>query len=409
MATTAVEICGVKLRNPIMMASGAHPGTARAVQTLAHGGAAAVELKPLSYKSLPASKDIEIYHPFFKSADGTATTIIGASIGRKTVTYEEWFERELLGSLEAGIPLVANVTVPIKPSFLARNNLTEDGQVAMIVEKMVLLEEKGFSWIDLNLQTPFGGFSAGLDALLYGNWERVIREVKKAVKIPVMAKLPYLHNARDYAVRAEQAGVDGIVFGGAGRAYAVDIESGLPRIPTPGGYVSTQGPGKKAMVLANVVDAWQAVKVPIIGVAGIWTGADVIEYIMAGATCVQLYTAAVVRGFGVFRRINDEVKAWLDAHGYSSLDEIRGMAARHWGEGYAEQPKIAVDARLCDGCGECERVCANYKQAISFQWQVPVPRIDKTLCVGCGFCSVVCPRQALAIERLEWVRYPYDH
>jgi dihydropyrimidine dehydrogenase (NAD+) subunit PreA len=100
----------------------------------------------------------------------------------------------------------------------------------------------------------------------------------------------------------------------------------------------------------------RAVDVPIIGCGGISRGTDVIEMAMAGASAVQVCTAAILRGNGVFEKIVRETAVWLGAHGYTRLEEVRGMAGRAPVAAQAPGPPI-VDVDLCNGCALCEGWC----------------------------------------------------
>jgi dihydroorotate dehydrogenase (NAD+) catalytic subunit len=77
-----------------------------------------------------------------------------------------------------------------------------------------------------------------------------------------------------------------------------------------------------------VFDIAQHVTIPVIGVGGITTGEDVIEYIMAGASAVQIGSAVYYRGPEVFRLVCDEIKHWMTNHGCKTLTELRGVAHR---------------------------------------------------------------------------------
>ena len=92
------------------------------------------------------------------------------------------------------------------------------------------------------------------------------------------------------------------------------------------GYGWLSGPALKPLAIRCVRDIARAVPVPVIGVGGVSHGIDAVEMLMAGASAVQVCTAAILHGPGVFGRIARELDAWLDEHGYASADEIRGLA-----------------------------------------------------------------------------------
>ena len=128
----------------------------------------------------------------------------------------------------------------------------------------------------------------------------------------------------------------------------------------------------------------------MIGCGGISRGTDVIEMAMAGASVVQVCTAAILRGHAVFGKIAGEVAAWLGAHGYASLDEVRGAAGREPVRAQAPGPPV-VDVDLCNGCALCVGWCVY--DAIHVVGGKAV--VDEDRCELCGLCLTRCRPGAL--------------
>jgi dihydroorotate dehydrogenase (NAD+) catalytic subunit len=106
----------------------------------------------------------------------------------------------------------------------------------------------------------------------------------------------------------------------------IDLDTARPILANKtGGY---SGKAIKPIGVRCVYDIAQHITIPVIGVGGITTGEDVIEYIMAGACAVQIGSAVYYRGPEVFHLICDEIKQWMTVHGYKTLTELRGVAHR---------------------------------------------------------------------------------
>jgi dihydroorotate dehydrogenase (NAD+) catalytic subunit len=107
---------------------------------------------------------------------------------------------------------------------------------------------------------------------------------------------------------------------------AIDIEVRRPILHNRTGGLS--GPAVKAIGLAAVWNIFEKVKIPIIGVGGISSGTDIIEYLMAGASAVQVGTAVWWQGFSVFTRLNDELFRYMKGHRVENIKDLVGVAHR---------------------------------------------------------------------------------
>ena len=120
-----------------------------------------------------------------------------------------------------------------------------------------------------------------------------VKLVKRAVKVPVIVKLSgtFWHIAREWAVGVKESGADGIGASDAfGPALRIDIRTGQPALGGPRGIGGLTGPAIMPLTLRMVLDIATSVDLPIVGVGGVESANDVIEYIMAGATLVGVCT-----------------------------------------------------------------------------------------------------------------------
>jgi dihydroorotate dehydrogenase (NAD+) catalytic subunit len=187
------------------------------------------------------------------------------------------------------------------------------------------IEATGVVAIELNLSCPHAegfGTEVGSDP---ADVERIVRAVVDRVHVPVIAKItPNTSDAATLAEAAERGGASAISAINTVRALAID--STLRRPVLAHGLGGLSGAAIKPVGLACVWQIYRRVKIPVIGVGGIRTGSDALEYVMAGARAVQVGTAITFDGVGVFGRLARELSERLDALGYSRLEDAVGAA-----------------------------------------------------------------------------------
>jgi dihydroorotate dehydrogenase (NAD+) catalytic subunit len=133
---------------------------------------------------------------------------------------------------------------------------------------------------------------------------------------------PNVESIAEHAKAAERGGADCISLINTLTGMAIDIEKRRPIIANNTGGVS--GAGIKPIAVRMVYEAAQAVKIPIIGMGGITCAEDAIEFLMAGATAVQVGTANFTDPFAM-PKIIEKLNAWCDAHGVRSIAELTGV------------------------------------------------------------------------------------
>jgi Pyruvate/2-oxoacid:ferredoxin oxidoreductase delta subunit len=184
----------------------------------------------------------------------------------------------------------------------------------------------------------------------------------------------------------------------------IDIETGMPGNPMP--LVWGQDGGRPFATLATAV-AKTEVNIPIVSSYSMWTVRDVVERLMAGATLAGVHTAAVYYGYSHFTKLRDELRSFLEEHGYGSVNDIIGVAASRVNNVPAEwekwlslhaRPKEAWTTTLiiekCNGCGICERTCS-YQ---AMKMVNDIAELDLSLCERCGVCVSLCPTDAIKVE-----------
>jgi dihydroorotate dehydrogenase (NAD+) catalytic subunit len=126
------------------------------------------------------------------------------------------------------------------------------------------------------------------------------------------------------ALAAENGGADAIVAINTVKAMKIDIVAKMPVLGNKvGGY---SGKAIKPIGVRSVYDIFPNISIPIIGCGGITTGEDAIEYVMAGASAIQIGSAIYYRGIDVFQKICDEITQWMEKNNYTSINQFKGVA-----------------------------------------------------------------------------------
>ncbi len=188
----------------------------------------------------------------------------------------------------------------------------------------LLDEAPGVAGIEVNISCPnvdVGGMQFGVDCVMAGEVTAAVRE---NTTLPVLVKLT--PNVTDIVAIAEAivaAGADAITLINTLKGMKIDVKRRRPVLTTGGGGLS--GPAVKPVAVWMTAQVAQAVAVPVVGIGGIGTAEDALEFFMAGATAVQVGTASFVNPHAALD-VLDGLEAWMVAEGVASLNEIIGDA-----------------------------------------------------------------------------------
>src|SRR5712692_6380576 len=176
----------------------------------------------------------------------------------------------------------------------------------------ILSEAEGVAAIELNISCPNikeGGIQFGCS--LSGTFD-VVSAVRKVTALPVMPKLtPNVTDVASFARAAEDAGADAVSLVNTFLAMAIDVESRTPKISNVVGGLS--GPAIRPIAVRMVHECRQAVKIPILGMGGIADARDALEFIIAGASAVQVGTANFVDPF-IWPKLIDGIRDYMQRH-----------------------------------------------------------------------------------------------
>ena len=186
----------------------------------------------------------------------------------------------------------------------------------------ILSDAEGVHALEINISCPNikeGGITFGCS--LPGT-HGVVSAVRKVTRLPVIPKLtPNVTDVASFARAAEDAGADAVSLVNTFLAMAIDVETRRPKITNVMGGLS--GPAIRPIAVRMVWECYQLVKIPIIGMGGIATAEDVLEFMIAGADAVQVGTANFVDPF-IWTKLLDGLHAYMQRHSITRLARITG-------------------------------------------------------------------------------------
>ena len=298
MANLSVNICGVNLKNPVIAASGTY-GFGREFNELYDVG----QLGGISTKGL--TLEARLGNPTPRIAESRG--VILNAVGLQNPGVEYFIQHDLEWLKSTGTCVIANV---------AGKTLEDYAEICKRLDGLV-------DMIELNISCPnvkSGGMAFGIQPKMV---EEVTRYASSALKrTPLIVKLsPNVESIAENARAAERGGANAISLINTLTGMAIDIEKRRPIIANNTGGVS--GAGVKPIAVRMTYEASQAVKIPIIGMGGITCAEDAIEFLMAGATAVQVGTANFTDPY-VMPKIIQGLNDWCDRQNIKNVSELSG-------------------------------------------------------------------------------------
>lgn len=292
---------GLSLENPVMAASGTwgygdETGDIADFQKLGAIICKGTTLKPRDGN--PQPRIIEVTAGILNSV-GLENIGVEALISEKAPAWAKW-----------SVPVIVNI---------AGDSVDEYGSMAARLDGV-----KGISGIEVNISCPNvrkGGMQFGTDPL---SAAEVTSAVRKATTLPVIVKLsPNVTDIAAIALAVESAGADAVSLINTVGGMSIDIIKRKPALGNITGGLS--GPAIKPIALAMVWKVAGCVRIPVIGCGGIMTAGDVLEFIMAGATAVEVGTANLVNPQTALDII-DGLHRFVQAEGIANITDLRGAA-----------------------------------------------------------------------------------
>ena len=297
-----MKIAGIELGSCIFNAAGPKDVTLKELEAIGASRSAAIAMKSCTKEPREGNEE-----PRYCALESGSIN----SMGLPNLGYKEYMKfPALLKSF--GKPVIESVS----------GLCLEDN-----IQMLKAFSDSEVSAIELNLSCPNikGKPQIGYD---FVQMDEVLKEALKISKKPAGVKLPpyfdfvHFEEAAGILKRRKPAFISCI--NSIGNALVIDAEKEATVIRPKGGFGGLGGKYIKYTALANVRKFYELIDIPIIGVGGVSSGRDAFEFILAGASAVQIGTAFMEEGPSVFARVQDELASFMARKGYSRLDDFRG-------------------------------------------------------------------------------------
>jgi dihydroorotate dehydrogenase (NAD+) catalytic subunit len=296
----SIEIAGLKLSNPTMLAAGILGYTGLSMKSIIEAGAGAVVTKTMGLEARTG-----YLNPTVVQTDCGLVNAMG--LPNPGINH---FKEEMKQLKNIKAPTILSIFGSSSKEFI---------KVADTAAKL------GANAIELNVSCPHikkAGAAIGSDPLLL---KEIVNSVKKSVNLPVIVKLtPNVTNISEIAKVVEEAGADAITAINTIKAMVIETETGRPVLANIVGGLS--GPAIKPIAVRCVYDVYRSVNIPIIGCGGVSNWQDAVEFMLAGASAIQIGTAVAFIGVDVFGSVVKGIDMYLERKGYKNVKEIVGLA-----------------------------------------------------------------------------------
>lgn len=387
----SMTVAGIRFKNPLLAGSANHVRGAEATRRIIRSGVGGIVGKSVTdLESMRQTKNARyaILDEYRRPCAGRIPrmyTFYSRTGGMESP--EEWL-RDLPGKLalakEHDVVFIGSVGA---------------GRIESWVSIARMMADNGVPMIELNLGCPHSErASEKMGAQLGQDPEacrQVVAAVRREVRVPLIVKLtPQVTNLMAAVRAVEEAGAAAVTVTNRFMGFAVDIERGTPYT---GSWAAVGGPWIAPLTLRWVAQCYRDSRLPVLGSNGAAEWSDVIEFLMAGASVVQMVGRFMLTGPDLIPRLLADITAFMRRKGYGSIREMVGVAARA-AVPYTELHRIPdqrmrLESELCTDCGKCLHAC--YCGALVRRGDAPV---ITEACVGCGLCAAFCPAGALQVE-----------
>lgn len=293
-----VNLAGLKLKTPLILASGILGVSSSVMNRLSKAGLGAITTKSIGPRPRIGFKNPSIV----EVQPGTFINSVG--LGNPGIDY---FINEIKEMKKHKFPLIVSIFGENNETYI---NVARKAMVA------------GADAIEINISCPHSKVSSiGIDKDLTFI---LVSELKKVISIPLFVKLnPNVTDITEIALAAEKAGADAVVAINTLSAMIIDINTKRPVLSHGSGGLS--GKSIHPVAIKRVYDLYKILQIPIVGCGGIFTANDVIEFFLAGASAVQIGTA-LFQGDHIINEINQNLIDYLRSNNYTSISNIKGLA-----------------------------------------------------------------------------------
>lgn len=351
------NIAGISLDNPLMPASGPLVGDYKKMMCISEFGIGAMVTKTIS------SSAAEVPHPCIY---GDKNKIMNAELWSE-LPPEKWI-KEILPKLKCDLNMPIIVSV---------------GYTKEDMHNLIPLLDPFADAFEISTHY------VGKDLNIIGE---TVKEIRANTSKPIFMKIsPHIPDPVAFARMVKANGANGIVaINSLGPTMIIDIHKREVLMGNDQGVVWSSGPVIKPTALAIVNKIKEALPdFTVIGVGGISTAEDIIEFLLAGADAVQMLSSALIKGKDLYEKLVNDLPKVLQKYGFSSVEEVINTRLKK-GDIKFKYNYPEVDHNKCTKCGLCEKVCPYFAMEVKEK-----AAANKESCFGCGLCESRCPVGAI--------------
>jgi dihydropyrimidine dehydrogenase (NAD+) subunit PreA len=384
-ADLSVEFAGLRLMNPFVLASAPPTAKGEMIQRAFDAGWAGAVTKTIA---LEPARDVQ-------------PRLAGLTAGNRIIGLEN-IELISQRSLDGWIKDLDEIKrrYPDHILFASLMGAVVREEWHSLVQQV---QQTGVDGLELNFGCPHGmpekgmGAAQGQDPVIAGD---ITRWAKEVATLPVMVKLtPNVTDIVEIGHTCEEAGAEAIsAINTVSVLMGVDLDrlEPLPSVDGSTAFGGYSGPAVKPIGLRCIAQLAKGTNLPLSGIGGVAGWEEAAEYILAGASTVQVCTAVMLRGYKIVEKMKHGLSDYLDEKGFGSVAEMRGYVlpkiSAHEALDFAHKVVASIDEALCTKCGLCHTACLDGGwQAIEMQSREVYPRIRADRCDGCSLCTHVCP------------------
>lgn len=393
--TLKTKCLGIEFENPFLLASAPPTALVQSIDKAFEMGWGGAVLKTIT----PDSLDMYDLSPRY-GVQKIGTKITGLLnielLSHKSVKY--WCDGiDYLKQKHPKKVVIASIMAPV-----------EEKKWKDLVET---LNKTSVDAYELNFSCPHGMPEQGIGMAIGTSPEissRITTWVKQVARCPVFVKLsPNVTNIVTISKAVEEAGADGLAAINTVQGFmGLDIDTLDPCVNVDGSstYGGLSGKLVKPIGLRCVSQLRANSHLPILGMGGISTWKDAVEYIALGANVVQICTEVMISGYEIIDELKSGLISYLESKSWNSIEDIHNRAIskikahEDLNRSYKVYPTI--DKSKCIACGKCQKICSESEyEALSLENRVI--SVDLSKCEGCSLCSHICPREAIVMKQVN--------
>lgn len=387
-----VKFLGRSFLNPFILASAPPTRTRDMIERAFESGWGGAIIKTLAYN--------------LEQTQNVRPRIVSVKRGKSIVGFNNC-ELGSTDSVDLWLENIRKIKANYPDNILLASLLHTEGLVESQWKEVALkCGQAGIDGFELNFSCPHGMAESGGGSAIGDNEnliEQVIGWVREVSLLPIMVKFNALaRNIEDKVKIVKASGADAVSGINSMRSLnGIDIYNFVPYPQVDGAscYSGLSGVAIKPFGLRFISQIASQVEFPLSGIGGVSSWHDAVEYILAGATTLQVCSGVMEKGYDIINNLNSGLMSYMEKMNFEKISDFVGLAVPNI-KMHNQLPRnkkvFKVDEQKCTGCGACVASCRDSAyQSISMEENKAV--IDRDKCDGCGLCASICPVAAISL------------